>query len=63
MGYGMGQRLIELISCRDRVTKRETRLVNMLQVSFSILKNFSFFMNYSNIFLVCITCCMETFIQ
>mmetsp|Transcript_11736 Transcript_11736/g.17779 ORF Transcript_11736/g.17779 Transcript_11736/m.17779 type:complete len:194 (+) Transcript_11736:75-656(+) len=31
MGYGVGQRVIELISCRDRVTKRETRLVNMLQ--------------------------------
>lgn len=30
-GYGIGQRLIELIGCRDRLTKRETRLVNMLQ--------------------------------
>lgn len=32
LGYGVGQRVLELISCRDRVTRRETRLVNMLQV-------------------------------
>lgn len=32
-GFGIGQRVIELISCRDRVTRRETRIVNMLQVS------------------------------
>lgn len=32
MGFGIGQRVIELISCRDRLTKRETRIVNMLQV-------------------------------
>jgi hypothetical protein len=31
-GFGIGQRAIELISCRDRRTGRETRLVNMLQV-------------------------------
>lgn len=30
-GYGVGQRVIELIGCRDRLTKRETRLVYMLQ--------------------------------
>lgn len=30
-GYSIGQRVIELISCRDRITKRETRIVNMLQ--------------------------------
>ncbi|KAJ1382585.1 trafficking protein particle complex subunit 5, partial [Ochromonadaceae sp. CCMP2298] len=30
-GYGIGQRVIELISCRDRLTRRETRIVNMLQ--------------------------------
>jgi len=30
-GYGIGQRMIELIGCRDRLTKRETRLVSMLQ--------------------------------
>ncbi len=31
-GFSIGQRVIELVSCRDRVTKRETRIVNMLQV-------------------------------
>lgn len=31
-GFGIGQRVIELISCRDRLFKRETRIVNMLQV-------------------------------
>lgn len=30
-GYGIGQRLIELIGRRDGLTKRETRVVNMLQ--------------------------------
>jgi hypothetical protein len=30
-GFSIGQRVIELVSCRDRVTKRETRIVNMLQ--------------------------------
>eukprot|EP01038_Epipyxis_sp_PR26KG_P010200 gene10200-13723_t len=30
-GYSVGQRVIELICCRDRLTKRETRIVNMLQ--------------------------------
>ena len=33
VGYGVGRRVIELISCRERITKRETRLVNFLQVS------------------------------
>jgi trafficking protein particle complex subunit 5 len=32
MGYGIGKRVIELISCRDRTTKRETRIIPMLQV-------------------------------
>ena len=31
-GFGIGQRIIELTSCRDRLTRRETRIVNMLQV-------------------------------
>lgn len=31
-GYGIGLRVIELFSCRERLTKRETRIVNMLQV-------------------------------
>lgn len=31
-GYSIGQKYIELVSCRDRLTKRETRIVNMLQV-------------------------------
>ena len=31
LGFGVGQRLIELISCRDRVIKRETRIVGILQ--------------------------------
>ena len=30
-GYGIGQRLIELVGCRERITKRETKIVNMLQ--------------------------------
>eukprot|EP01033_Poteriospumella_lacustris_P021117 gene21117-15614_t len=30
LGYSIGQKLIEMISCRDRATKRETRLVGML---------------------------------
>ena len=31
LGFGVGQRLLELISSRERVTKRETKIVNMLQ--------------------------------
>lgn len=31
LGFGVGQRLIELIGCRDRVIKRETRIVGILQ--------------------------------
>eukprot|EP01041_Mallomonas_annulata_P011650 gene11650-24399_t len=31
LGYGIGQRMVELIGCRDRLNKRETRMVNMLQ--------------------------------
>ena len=30
-GYGIGLKLVELIGIRERATKRETRLVNMLQ--------------------------------
>jgi hypothetical protein len=30
-GYSIGLRVIELVCCRERLTKRETRLVNMLQ--------------------------------
>mmetsp|Transcript_16265 Transcript_16265/g.15601 ORF Transcript_16265/g.15601 Transcript_16265/m.15601 type:complete len:210 (-) Transcript_16265:96-725(-) len=30
-GYGIGQRVIELIGVRERTVKRETRIVNMLQ--------------------------------
>ena len=30
-GYGIGQRMSELVGCRERATKRETRIVNMLQ--------------------------------
>lgn len=30
-GYGIGQRMTELIGVREKSTKRETRLVNMLQ--------------------------------
>lgn len=32
VGYGVGQRIIELSASRDRATRRETKLVNMLQV-------------------------------
>jgi hypothetical protein len=32
VGYGVGQRMVELVGCRERLTRRETRLVNMLQV-------------------------------
>lgn len=31
-GYGIGQKISELVGCRERMTKRETRLVNMLQL-------------------------------
>jgi len=31
LGYGVGLRMMELISIKDRATKRETRLINMLQ--------------------------------
>jgi trafficking protein particle complex subunit 5 len=31
LGYGVGLRMVELISIKDRATKRETRLINMLQ--------------------------------
>jgi len=30
-GYGIGQRVVELVGSRERLTKRETRVVNMLQ--------------------------------
>jgi hypothetical protein len=31
VGYGVGQRIVELTGVRDRATRRETKLVNMLQ--------------------------------
>ena len=31
-GYSIGQRVTELIGIRERIVKRETRVVNMLQV-------------------------------
>jgi Transport protein particle (TRAPP) component len=31
-GYSIGQRVTELIGLREHITKRETRIVNMLQV-------------------------------
>ena len=37
LGYSIGQKLIEMISCRDRATKRETRLVGMLQYVSNVL--------------------------
>eukprot|EP01039_Chlorochromonas_danica_P007734 gene7734-8545_t len=30
-GFGVGQKVIELVSCRERLTKREVRIVNILQ--------------------------------
>jgi hypothetical protein len=39
-GYSIGQRVGELVGCRERLTKRETRVVNMLQyVSNTIWKH------------------------
>ena len=32
-GYSIGQRVTELIGLREHITKRETRIVNMLQVT------------------------------
>ena len=32
MGYSVGQRMIELVGLREKITKRETKIVNMLQV-------------------------------
>ena len=29
-GYGIGQRMSELVGCKERVTKREQRIVSML---------------------------------
>ena len=31
LGFGVGQRVIELVSSRERITKRETRLLGILQ--------------------------------
>ena len=33
LGFGVGQRLIELIGCRERITKRETKILGILQVN------------------------------
>lgn len=30
-GFSIGQRMIEMVGCRERLTKRETKIVNMLQ--------------------------------
>ncbi len=53
-GYSIGQKIIELYSCRERLTKRETRIVNMLQVDKN--KNFCLII-FINI--VCITVRVE----
>ncbi len=31
-GYGIGLRVIELVGIREKIARRETRIVNMLQV-------------------------------
>ena len=30
-GFSIGQRMLEMVGCRERLTKRETKIVNMLQ--------------------------------
>jgi hypothetical protein len=42
MGYGIGKRILELISCRDRITKRETRIIPMLQYLTSVIWRYLF---------------------
>jgi trafficking protein particle complex subunit 5 len=42
MGYGIGQRAVELVGCRDRTTKRETRLVGILQYISSVIWKYLF---------------------
>ena len=59
LGFEVGQRVIELVGCRERITKRETKILGILQVLIylqSINKNisilflflflFSFFFSY-----------------
>ena len=41
-GFGIGLRVIELITARDRQTKRETRLVNMLQFICNVVWKYLF---------------------
>ncbi|RYY87227.1 hypothetical protein EON63_04345 [archaeon] len=41
-GFGIGQRAIELVSCRDRVTRRETRIVSILQYVSQVLWKYLF---------------------
>ena len=48
VGYGVGRRVIELISCRERITKRETRLVNFLQVLVRQLFTYSIYNEITN---------------
>eukprot|EP01031_Cornospumella_fuschlensis_P034937 gene34937-42312_t len=41
-GFGIGQRVVELVSCRDRVTRRETRIVSILQYVSQVLWKYLF---------------------
>jgi hypothetical protein len=41
-GYGVGLRVIELVGCRERLTRRETRIVNMLQFISNVLWKYLF---------------------
>jgi hypothetical protein len=61
IGYGIGLRVVELVSCRDRVTKRETRVVNMLQVNLLSHKQ-CLFSKIQISCSVCHECPMEIFI-
>mmetsp|Transcript_21277 Transcript_21277/g.23112 ORF Transcript_21277/g.23112 Transcript_21277/m.23112 type:complete len:193 (+) Transcript_21277:55-633(+) len=42
LGHGIGVRVVELVSCRDRLTKRETRIVGMLQYISNVLWKYLF---------------------
>lgn len=41
-GYGVGLRLLEYLSARDRLHRRETRVVNMLQFLCDVVWKFLF---------------------
>jgi len=41
-GYRIGLRVVELVSCRDRMVKRETRIVNMLQYISNVIWKYLF---------------------